>query len=111
MSNSQNSSTNSKDDGSAQKIRLNIKVDDSTARGIYSNTAFIHHTENEFILDFVFTEPGRPQAHVVSRIITNPKAAKQLALGLKSLVDRYEERFGTINMPQSSKAAPPQTYN
>ncbi|MBN2803623.1 MAG: DUF3467 domain-containing protein [Deltaproteobacteria bacterium] len=107
-----NQSTITKDSQNGVKqIKMNIKVSDEAAKGVYSNISFVHNNENEFVLDFIFAEPGRPQAHVVSRVITNPRAAKQMAIGLKSLVERYEASFGTINIHQKSDPVPPGSYN
>ncbi len=91
-----------------EKGRLNIKVNDDTAKGTYSNLAIMHNNDFEFIFDFVFVEPQRPQGHVVSRVLTNPRTAKRMLTGLKKLVDLYEERFGEIKTPD---AAPKGTYH
>jgi len=82
-----------------QQVKLQIKASEDVAKGVYSNVVFVHHNENEFVLDFVFIEPGRPQGQVVSRVINNPKAAKKLAMALGGLVKRYEEKFGEIEVP------------
>jgi len=81
-------------------VALKIGADPQVAKGVYSNLSIVHNNENEFVLDFIFAEPQRPQAHVVSRVIVNPKGAKRLMAGLTELVRRYEERFGEI--PASS---------
>jgi hypothetical protein len=78
---------------------LRINAAESVARGVYSNLSLIHNNEVEFVMDFVFVEPQRPQGHVVSRVVTNPKAAKRLMIGLQELIRRYEERFGEIQLP------------
>lgn len=83
-------------------VRLQIKASDDIAKGVYSNMVLVHNNELEFVMDFVFMEPQRPQGHVVSRIVTNPKAAKKLLTGLNELVRRYEERFGEIEIPKTS---------
>jgi hypothetical protein len=82
-------------------VKIRIKIDDTTARGVYANTAVVHHNDAEFVLDFLFSELPRMQAQVVSRVITNPRSAKQLAQGLSSLIARYEARFGEIPLPQT----------
>ena len=87
-------------------MRMRIKLDDAVAKGTYSNTAFVHHNDTEFVLDFLYAEPHRGQGHVVSRVITNPKAAKRLAMGLGDLVKRYEERFGEISLPSAPSLEP-----
>ena len=81
-----------------QPVKLQIKASEDVAKGVYSNVAFVHHNENEFVLDFVFIEPGRPQGQVVSRVISNPRAAKKLAMAIGGLVKRYEEKFGEIEV-------------
>ncbi len=86
--------------GASQKGRLNIKVADDVARGVYSNFSILHNNENEFVLDFVFVEPQRAQGQVVSRVTTSPKSAKRLLAGLQRMVAVYEERFGEINLAQ-----------
>ncbi len=78
---------------------LRINAAEAVARGVYSNLSLIHNNEVEFIMDFVFVEPQRPQGHVVARVVTNPKAAKRMLNGLQELVRRYEERFGEIQLP------------
>jgi hypothetical protein len=78
---------------------LRINAAESVAKGAYSNLSLIHNNEVEFIMDFIFVEPQRPQGHVVARVVTNPKAAKRLMNGLQELIRRYEERFGEISLP------------
>lgn len=81
------------------KPRLNIKVSDEVAKGTYANLAIVHNNDFEFIFDFVFVEPQRPQGQVVSRVVTSPRTAKRLINGLTELVRLYEERFGKIKVP------------
>jgi hypothetical protein len=91
------------------KSQLSIKVSDEQAKGTYANVAIVHNNDVEFVYDFVFMEPQRGQGHVVSRIISNPRTAKRLMLGLSELISAYEKRFGEIHIP---KAAPPKsTYH
>jgi hypothetical protein len=56
----------------------------------------INHTENEFVLDFIFFAPGQARAKVRSRIITSPRHLKRLLGALKTNLDKFEERFGPI---------------
>jgi hypothetical protein len=78
--------------------KIQLQMDDHTAMGIYSNLVLINHTENEFLLDFAFMQPGNARAKVVSRIISSPKHTKRLLRALLKNLERYEERFGEIDV-------------
>lgn len=86
---------------SEKSPRVHIKVDDETAKGTYANVAIMHNNDSEFVFDFVFMEPQRGQGRVVSRIISNPRTAKRLLMGLSDLVANFEKRFGEIPMPSA----------
>ena len=93
--------------GQPPRRKIQIKVDPSLETGVYSNTAALLHSPNEFILDFGVFVPGRPEIKVVSRVITHPKAAKQLMLALQRNIQIYEERFGEIELPKQPTGHPP----
>jgi len=78
------------------KKQLQIEIDDATAQGLYSNLAFITHSEQEFVMDFMFMSPQQQKAKVRSRIITSPKHAKRLMAALMDNIRKYEARFGAI---------------
>ena len=82
-----------------KKPEIQIEIDDAAAQGIYTNLAMIGHSENEFIIDFIFLQPQAPKAKVRSRIITSPGHAKRLLAALQDNVSKYEARFGEIKMP------------
>ena len=82
-----------------EATRLKLKLSDEVAKGVYANVTLVHNNENEFVFDFVYAEPQRPQGQVVSRVLTNPKTAKRLLGGLQEMIRRYEERFGEIPTP------------
>ena len=92
-----------------QAPKFNIKLDDQIAKGTYANVAVLHNSDAEFILDFVFMEPQRGRGQVVSRVISNPKTAKKLMLGLTEIVAAYEKRFGEIPLPKAP--GPKGTYH
>ena len=73
---------------------LKISLDEKTAGGHYSNIAMISHSENEFVVDFIFAHP--PQGKVNSRIILSPSHAKRLVKALKENIDIFEKKFGNI---------------
>ncbi len=81
-----------------EQKQLQIEIDDATAQGMYSNLAFITHSEQEFVLDFMFLSPQQPRAKVRARIITSPKHAKRFLHALAENIQRYESRFGEIAM-------------
>jgi hypothetical protein len=78
--------------------KIQLQMDDATALGTYSNLVLINHTENEFLLDFAFLQPGNPRAKVVSRVISSPRHTKRLLRALQKNIERYEERFGEIEI-------------
>ncbi len=91
------------------KTRLQIKVSDEKAAGVYANVAIIHNNDAEFVFDFVFIEPQRQQGHVISRVVANPRTTKRMLFGLQELVRTYEERYGEIPVPE--KNTPRGTYH
>ena len=82
--------------GTAPKIQL--QLDEDTAQGTYSNLVVINHTENEFLLDFAFLQPGNGRAKVRARIISSPRHTKRLLRALQKNLERFEERFGVIDV-------------
>src|SRR5882724_1058777 len=76
--------------------QIQIDIDDTMARGTYSNLALISHSETEMILDFIFLQPQSPKAKVMARVISSPLHAKRLMMALKENVEKYEARFGPI---------------
>lgn len=84
--------------------RIQLQVDDDVAQGQYTNLVIINHTENEFVLDFAFLQPGNPRAKVRSRVISGPKHTKRLLLALQKNLDAYEKRFGEIELGDEPEA-------
>lgn len=78
---------------------MRLAIDEATAQGLYSNFVMINHTENEFVLDFAYVAPGAPEAKVRARVISTPRHAKRLLRALSQNVERYEQRFGPIEIP------------
>lgn len=78
--------------------KIQLQMDEQTALGRYSNLVLINHTENEFLLDFAFLQPGNPKAKVVARIISSPRHTKRLLRALQKNIDRFEERFGEVDV-------------
>lgn len=87
-----------------KKPEIQIEIDENTAQGVYVNLAMIGHSENEFIIDFIFLQPQSPKAKVRSRIITSPGHAKRLLTALQENISKYESRFGQIKISPQPEA-------
>lgn len=85
--------------------KLQIQVDDDVSQGVYSNLVLINHTENEFVLDFAFIQPTTGRAKVRSRVISSPRHTKRLLLALQKNVERFEERYGRIELSPDEEPA------
>lgn len=85
----------------AKAINLEIQMDDVTALGQYVNMVVAQHSHSEFVLDFIFIQPGgQLKGRVRSRIILAPEHAKRLLRVLQDNIGRYEQRFGEIRIPE-----------
>ncbi len=78
--------------------KLQVQIDDDLSQGVYSNLVLINHSENEFVLDFSFLQPNSSRAKVRTRVISSPRHTKRLIAALQKNIERYEERFGTIEL-------------
>ena len=78
--------------------KLQVQIDDDIAQGVYSNLVLLNHTENEFVLDFAFIQPSNGRAKVRTRVVSSPRHTKRLLAALQKNLERYEERFGTIDL-------------
>jgi len=77
---------------------IQLQLDDAIAQGQYSNIVLINHTETEFVLDFAYLQPQNPVARVRARIISSPRHTKRLLVALQKNLDRYEERYGRVEL-------------
>lgn len=74
--------------------KLELELDEKTARGRYTNAAAVSHGECEFVLDFLFLQPGQAGAKVHTRVVTSPLHAKRFLAALKENLERRERNFG-----------------
>ncbi|MDY6935231.1 MAG: DUF3467 domain-containing protein [Spirochaetota bacterium] len=85
-------------------VKIDIKVDESVATGIFSNFANISHSPDEFVIDFLFVNPTPPGfGKLVSRLILTPGHAKRILLAITDNIRKYEDNFGEIkvsNVPE-----------
>ena len=87
-------------------VKVEIKVNEEIAAGVFSNFGNISVSPEEFILDFLFINPTPPPGFgkLVSRVIMTPGHAKRLLVALSENVRNYEANFGEI---RTVPAAPP----
>ena len=78
--------------------KVQVQIDDDVSQGVYSNLVLLNHTENEFVLDFAFIQPSNGRTKVRARVFSSPRHTKRLLAALQKNVERYEERFGTIDV-------------
>ncbi|MGE5276215.1 MAG: DUF3467 domain-containing protein [Acidobacteriota bacterium] len=77
-------------------VQVKVTIDEATAEGHYVNFANILHNPTEFVIDFGRVVPGRADVKVMSRILTTPYHAKQIAQALTQNIQLYERNFGEI---------------
>ena len=94
--------TNKTLDTRDKQAKVAIQLDDDIAQGIYTNLMLINHSENEFVMDFVFLQPQAPKAKVRTRLITSPRHTKRLLQALQENVAKYEQKFGIIEVTSGS---------
>jgi hypothetical protein len=93
---------------SPNPVQLQIQLDEDVAQGMYVNMAVVNHTETEFTIDVLYVQPQQPRAKVRARIITSPQHMKRLLLAMQEQVARYEQRFGTVDLPRFPPGTLPQ---
>lgn len=79
-------------------VKIEIKVDETIATGVFSNIANITHSVEEFVLDFLYVNPAPPPGFgkLVSRVILTPGHAKRILHALSENIRNYEGKFGEI---------------
>ncbi len=83
-----------------REMKIEVKVDEGVASGIYSNFSNISHSPEEFIFDFLFIHPSPPPGFgkLKSRIVMTPGHAKRLYHALSDNLAQYEKHFGEISI-------------
>jgi hypothetical protein len=77
-------------------VSVKVTIDEATSEGRYVNFANILHNPTEFVIDFGRIVPGRTDVKIMSRVLTTPFHAKQLARALQQNVEIYERTYGEI---------------
>jgi len=84
--------------------KIEIQLDPDVLKGTFSNVTNVGHTEEEFLLDFLFIQrQPAPFGKLVSRVVVTPGHAKRILSALQDNVRKYEEQFGKL----STDATPP----
>ena len=69
---------------------INLLVNPEVNKGVYSNVAVVHHTANEFLIDFIL-QFGK-EAQLVSRVILSPSHMESLKKAIESNLERYNQK-------------------
>lgn len=80
----------------AQMGQMQIKADEKELQGLYSNLMMIHHSVEEFTLNFIYIFPNGTQGKLLSSMIVSPGHAKRIWRALGENISRYEAQFGPI---------------
>ena len=87
-------------DEAPKQQQVQIKADEKEMLGQYSNLVMIHHSPEEFTLNFIYIFPnateGAPQGKLIASQIVSPGHAKRLWRALGENLSRYETQFGPI---------------
>ncbi len=98
------------DDGPhSQEIRhqqIGALVPAHVARGVFTTGAVVLQGQYEFIVDFLL-RMQQPQ-QVVARIVMPAVVVSQFIAALRDNLQRYEDRFGPVQMPVIPTPTPPQ---
>ena len=86
--------------------QVQIKADEKELLGQYANLAMIHHTAEEFTMNFIYVFPNVPHGKLISSIIVSPGHAKRLLRALEENISRYEAQFGAIRETPEPHAPP-----
>ncbi len=82
------------EDEKKQPQPLQVKTGDEMSRGRFSNSMFITHSPEEFIIDWLLSSPTG--THLMSRIIVTPGHVKRIISALSENLAKYEEKFGEV---------------
>ncbi|HEY1811893.1 MAG TPA: DUF3467 domain-containing protein [Kofleriaceae bacterium] len=92
-------------DETTTQPKLQVQIDEDVSQGVYANLVLLNHTENEFVLDFAFIQPSNGRAKVRARVISSPRHTKRLLNALQKNLERYEERYGRVELGPDEEPA------
>jgi hypothetical protein len=85
--------------GQPQQIQVNTA--DELSRGRYSNSMFVTHSPEEFILDWLLTSPSG--TFLVSRVVVSPGHIKRIIAALSDNLKKYEQNIGQVKSIEPSQ--------
>jgi len=71
----------------------------------YANFALITHSRSELVIDFAQIMPQAPRAQVKTRVVMTPLNAKLLLKALQGNLEKFEQNFGEIKIPDNRSLA------
>jgi Protein of unknown function (DUF3467) len=77
-----------------KKPGLKLRLPQQLAGGVYANSLVVHHSPDEFVMDFALVAGGGGQ--IVARVITSPAHMKRVLAALQDNVRKYESLYGPI---------------
>ena len=90
-----------------EQRQVQIKADEKELQGLYSNLVMIHHSAEEFTLNFIYVFPNGTQGKLLGSMIVSAGHAKRIWRALGENISRYETQFGTIKeQPEGGGPAP-----
>ena len=90
-----------------QPGQMQIKADEKELQGLYSNLMMIHHSVEEFTLNFIYIFPNGTQGKLLSSVIVSPGHAKRIWRALGENLSRFEAQFGPIKEAPENSGPPP----
>lgn len=88
--------------GKNKKDKRHMQLDFSDSEIKYANLAVLSHSKAEFIIDFARILPGMDEPEVQDRIVMTPIHAKLLMHALSGNIEKFEEKFGEIEIPKGA---------
>lgn len=87
----------SSEESEHQEVRLNVRLPEQQAGGVWSNFARVNHSEHEFTIDFMRLDyaslaNGVMEGVVVARVGVSPLFVTQLIGALQDNWDKYAKR-------------------
>ena len=80
--------------------QIQVKISDEVLKGLYSNTMQVSHSEEEFIMDFMYIDHPTALGTVSAKVIVTPGHLKRMIDALQDNLSKYEQKFGSISQAE-----------